>query len=400
MHLDKTMREICPMVQCIGCSACYNACRHQAINMTENELGHVYPQIDEDKCVGCNLCQMSCPVVNKPLLRYPNFCFAVALLKDEDLKFSASGGASTALMRAVINENGIVYGCTGEDVFHVHHIRVDSLQDIERLRGSKYVQSEIGLIYKSVLADLNSDKTVLFTGTPCQVAGLKSFLRKDYPKLITSDLVCHGVPSQKMLTENIHYYTSESDGKNIKVSFRRKKCGSGVNTKLNSGRIEFGWFLRNQPYPDVNRKFYDDSYMFGFLQCLTFRDSCYTCRYATSARCSDITLADFWGLGDDANYEKGKGVSLCLINTERGQSLFDKVRDKVNAQERDVVEAIIGNGQLQKPSDKNNAHALFRCLYPKLGLKVAIEKSLKKEKFKLIVIQPLKQNIKRIIGWK
>ena len=360
MHLDKTMREICPMVQCTGCSACYNACRHQAINMTENELGHVYPQIDEDKCVGCNLCQMSCPVVNKPLLRYPNFCFAVALLKDEDLKFSASGGASTALMRAVINENGIVYGCTGEDVFHVHHIRVDSLQDIERLRGSKYVQSEIGLIYKSVLADLNSDKTVLFTGTPCQVAGLKSFLRKDYPKLITSDLVCHGVPSQKMLTENIHYYTSESDGKNIKVSFRRKKCGSGVNTKLNSGRIEFGWFLRNQPYPDVNRKFYDDSYMFGFLQCLTFRDSCYTCRYATSARCSDITLADFWGLGDDANYEKGKGVSLCLINTERGQSLFDKVRDKVNAQERDVVEAIIGNGQLQKPSDKNNAHALFK----------------------------------------
>ena len=185
MHLDKTMREICPMVQCTGCSACYNACRHQAINMTENELGHVYPQIDEDKCVGCNLCQMSCPVVNKPLLRYPNFCFAVALLKDEDLKFSASGGASTALMRAVINENGIVYGCTGEDVFHVHHIRVDSLQDIERLRGSKYVQSEIGLIYKSVLADLNSDKTVLFTGTPCQVAGLKSFLRKDYPKLIS-----------------------------------------------------------------------------------------------------------------------------------------------------------------------------------------------------------------------
>ena len=369
--------------------------------MTENELGHVHPQIVEDKCVGCNLCQMSCPVVNKPLLVYPDFCYAVALPKDKDLEFSASGGAATALMRAIINENGIVYGCTGEDIFHVHHVRVDSLQGIEELRGSKYVQSEVGLIYKSILADLKSDKTVLFTGTPCQVAGLKVFLRKDYPKLITLDLVCHGVPSQKMLTENIHYYTSENDGKNIKVSFRRKNCGSSVSTKLNSARIEFGWFLQtNQPYLDISRKFYEDCYMFGFLQCLTFRDSCYTCRYATSARCSDITLADFWGLGDDANYEKGKGVSLCLINTEKGSSLFDKVRDKVNAQERDVVEGLIGNGQLQRPSCKNNAHALFRCLYPKFGLKVAIEKSLKKEKFKLKVMQPLKQNVKRIIGRK
>lgn len=394
------MKEICPADKCTGCSACYNACRHQAIAMVANDLGHLHPRIDMDKCFGCKLCQMSCPVVNKQQLLYPKTCYAVALPKDKDLKRSASGGAATALMRFIVNEHGVVYGCTGEDVFHVHHIRVDSLEGIERLRGSKYVQSEIGLIYKSVFVDLKTDKTVLFIGTPCQVAGLKAFLRKDYPNLLTSDLVCHGVPSQKMLTENIHYYTTEKDGKKIKVSFRRKIVGSGVNTKLNSYRIEYGWFLQNQPYSSINRKFYDDSYMFGFLQCLTFRDSCYTCRYATSARCSDITLADFWGLGDDANFEKGKGVSLCLVNTEKGQDLLDKIKDIVDIQERDVVEGVIGNGQLQRPSCKNNAHALFRFLYPKFGLKIAIKKSLKKEKFKLKVAQPLKDSVKKIIGKK
>ena len=399
-HSNKIITEVCPVDKCTGCSACYNACHHQAISMVENSMGHLQPVIDEGKCVGCHLCQMSCPVINKQTLLYPKSCYAVVLPEEKDLLDSASGGAATALMRAVVTENGVVYGCTGEDVFHVHHVRVDSVQSIERLRGSKYVQSEIGTIFKDVFKDLKEQKNVLFTGTPCQIAGLKSFLRKDYPNLTTIDLVCHGVPSQKMLTENIGYYTTEEDGKKINVSFRKKVVAVNRKTKLNSARIEYGWFLQNQPYSIVSRKYFDDSYMFGFLQCLTFRESCYTCRYATSARCSDITLADFWGLGDDAKYDRGKGVSLCFINTEKGQVLFDKIKDKVNLQERDVVEGLIGNGQLQRPSCKNKAHALFRGLYPKVGLKASIDQSLKKERFRLKVVQPLKQNIKKIIGRK
>lgn len=365
--------------------------------MVEDSLGHLHPEIDSDKCIGCHLCQMSCPVINKQTLLYPKSCYAVALPEVKDLMESASGGAATALMRNIISEGGIVYGCTGEDVFHIHHTRVESLQDIQRLRGSKYVQSEMGTTYREVLQDLKNEKLVLFTGTPCQIAGLKSFLRKDYSNLMTIDLVCHGVPSQKMLTENIGYYTGEKDGKKIKVSFRKKVVVEGGKTKLNSARIEYGWFLQNQPYSSINRKSYDDSYMFGFLQCLTFRESCYTCRYATSARCSDITVADFWGLGDDAHFEKGKGVSLCFVNTDKGQMLLDKIKEQVVMKERDIVEGISGNGQLRQPSGRNKSHLLFRNLYPKVGLKVAIDQSLKKERFKQKVLQPLKKFIKEMI---
>lgn len=398
MHSNNKIKEVCPVDKCTGCSACYNACRHQAINMVEDSMGHLHPEIDSDKCVGCHLCQMSCPVINRQTLLYPKSCYALALAEEKDLMESASGGAATALMRAVVSEDGIVYGCTGEDVFHVHHIRVDSLQDIQRLRGSKYVQSEIGTTYSDVLKDLKDDKIVLFTGTPCQIAGLKSFLRKDYSNLTTIDLVCHGVPSQKMLTENIGYYTEEKDGKKIKVLFRKKVVNEGGKNKHNSARIVYGWFLQNQPYTSINRKFYDDSYMFGFLQCLTFRESCYTCRYATSARCSDITVADFWGLGDEVDFEKGKGVSLCFVNTNKGQVLLDKIKKQVVLTERDIVEGISGNGQLQRPSGKNKSHRLFRNLYPNVGLKVAIDQSLKMEKFKLTVLLPLKKFIKNTIG--
>lgn len=143
MHSNNKIKEVCPVDKCTGCSACYNACRHQAINMVEDSLGHLHPEIDSDKCVGCHLCQMSCPVINRQTLLYPQSCYAVALAEEKDLMESASGGAATALMRAVVSENGIVYGCTGEDVFHVHHIRVDSLQDIQRLRGSKYVNQRL-----------------------------------------------------------------------------------------------------------------------------------------------------------------------------------------------------------------------------------------------------------------
>lgn len=397
MHLVKNIKEVCPVEKCTGCSACFNACHHQAIKMTEDVYGHVHPVIDVNRCVGCNLCERSCPVINNPLLLYPRSCFAMALPAENDLALSASGGAATALMRQAVNENGVVYGCSGEDVYHVRHVRVDNLKDIEKLRGSKYVQSEIGLIYKDVLSDLKSGKLVLFTGTPCQVAGLKTFLRKDYPNLVTVDLVCHGVPSQKMLTENIGYYTDETDGKKIKIAFRSKSVCCDTKTKLNSARIEYGWYFQHQPYSSFARKFYDDSYMFAFLQCLTFRESCYTCRYATSARCSDITLADFWGLGDDARYEKGRGVSLCLINTEKGLSFFGKIKDKNNVVEREIVEAIVGNGQLQCPSAKSCRQEEFRALYPKLGLKMSIAKVLMKEKFGLKVLQPLKQAIKDVM---
>lgn len=387
--------EICSADKCTGCAACYNVCGHHAIEMQEDELGHLYPFVDEKKCIRCMLCHSSCPVNNKPRLVYPKKCYAVALLDENDLHESASGGAATAMLREMLQNRGIVYGCSGEDIFNVQHIRVDHNADVEKLRGSQYVQSNIGDIYKKVKADLQAHYEVLFIGTPCQVAGLKSYLRKNYPNLTTADLVCHGVPSQKMLTENIRSYISDLDGRKFKVSFRRKYH---VNKNgFQSTKIEYGWFLQNQQHLNINRKYYNDSYMFGFLQGLTFRESCYTCRYATSARCSDITLADFWGLGNDAGFEKGKGVSLCLVNSDKGQNLIELINPYARVIERDVVEAIMGNGQLQCPSRKNKAHNIFRSFYPTYGLNTAIQKSLRKERLQLSIINPIGQKMKELV---
>lgn len=387
--------EICSIEKCTGCFACFNICKHQAIEMREDELGHFYPFINKSKCVNCKLCLSSCPANSNPVLKYPLKCYAVALLDESDLYKSSSGGAATALMRVVLKNGGIVYGCSGEDVFNVHHIRITNVVDVERLRGSKYVQSNIGTIYNDVQTDLQNNKEVLFTGTPCQIAGLKSYLHKDYSKLRTIDLVCHGVPSQKMLTDNISRYTTETDGNKLKVSFRHKYRKSNANHNLS--KIEYCWFLKNQQYSITNQKFYDDSYMFGFIQCVTLRQSCYTCRYATSARCSDITLADFWGLGDDAHFEKGAGVSLCLANSDLGQKLIEQIKPVAKVVERDIVEAIMGNGQLQRPIYKNKAYSKFKHLYPTKGLEEAIKKSLKIDKFRLKVVIPLKQKIKMFI---
>ena len=365
--------------------------------MKEDALGHLHPSINEDICVDCGLCRKSCPVNVKPQLIYPLKCYAVAISEDEDLFRSASGGAATLLMRSVISSGGVVYGCSGKDIFNVHHIRVDKIQDIEELRGSKYVQSNVNYSYREVWEDLKTGRDVLFIGTPCQVVGLKTFLHRDYPNLVTADLVCHGVPSQKMLTENIGYYTNEIDGKKINVAFRRKSVRRDARTKLNSCRIEYGWYFQHQPYSSLARKFYDDSYVFAFLQCLTFRESCYTCRYSTSARCSDVTLADFWGLGNDTQFEKGKGVSLCLVNSAKGQRIVESLADAAKVVERDVVEAIMGNGQLQCPSMKNKHHEEFRYLYPKVGLKESVKRILFKERLRMKVWVPFKKQIKRII---
>lgn len=453
------MISICPPNICTGCGACLNVCAHKAISMREDQLGHLNPLIDVSKCTNCGLCQNICPSVHKQDLLYPHECYATILSPEYDIARCASGGAATAFTMHIINCGGVVYGCSGEDVFNVRHIRIDRLEDVDKLRGSKYVQSNTGNSYTQVKEDLKTGKLVLYTGTPCQIAGLKAFLQKNYSNLFTIDLVCHGVPSQKMLTENIHYYTDETDGKKIKLSFRKKllsqndskaESNSGSKIEPKNGaktkfKIEYGWYMESETRR-FEKNYYNDSYMFSFLQCLSLRESCYTCRYATSARCSDITVFDFWGLSNDVIFrdgnkvilrngndfaenvisqsdnniaedvisqsdnitkdvilqsdniiDKGKGISGCLINTEKGAKLFDEAKSLMYVSERDVVEAIIGNGRLQRPSSRHKKHKQFRKDYPKLGLKKAIAKCLKRDRLKLLYIKPITQLLMRIL---
>lgn len=377
------MEEICIKEKCTGCSACFNACNQKAITMSEDACGFIHPNINQNLCIDCGLCTKVCPVNTKVTFKYPLECYAATVNSDEELLSCASGGLATELSRYVINKGGVVYGCTGKDIRNVHHIRINKIDDIELLKGSKYVQSFIGEVYRNVKKDLQTNCFVLFIGTPCQIAGLKGFLRhKDYPNLLTVDLVCHGVPSQKMLNDNISLYCAENE--HISVSFRKK-----VYTSSKSGtlwRIVYGWFYQTKNMP-ANRaiKYYKDPYMFGFLTQLTFRNSCYICPYANISRCSDFTLGDFWGLGKDAGFVNGKGVSIVLANTDKAVSVWSEVSEKCVWVRREIVEAQKGNGQLQVSSYMHKNYAMFMSLYQQIGFKRSVFFTLKKERLKLLL---------------
>lgn len=377
------MKEICVKEKCTGCSACFNACSQKAITMSEDACGFIHPNIDQNLCIDCGLCAKVCPVNTKVTFKYPLDCYAATVKSDEELLSCASGGMATELSRYVINRGGIVYGCTGKNIRNVHHIRINKIEDIELLKGSKYVQSFIGEVYKNVRKDIQTGCFVLFIGTPCQVAGLKGFLRhKDYQNLFTVDIVCHGVPSQKMLNDNISLYCAENE--DISVSFRKKvytpsKCGA-------SWRIIYGWFYQTKNMSAQHAiKYYKDPYMFGFLTPLTFRNSCYICPYANISRCSDFTLGDFWGLGKDACFINGKGVSVVLVNTDKAASVWSEVSEKCVWVRREIVEAQKGNCQLQVSSYMHKNYSMFMSLYQQIGFKRSVFFTLKKEKLKLLL---------------
>lgn len=390
------MREICPKNKCTGCAACFNICGKSAIKMTEDDCGFIHPLIESNLCIDCGLCAKVCPVNTKVALRYPLNCYAATVKNDKELRSVASGGMATELSRYVIDRGGVVYGCSGKNIRYVHHIRVDKIEDIEFLKGSKYVQSFIGGIYKDVKKDLQEGRLVLFVGTPCQVAGLLGFLQhKDYSNLITADLVCHGVPSQKMLNDNISLYCDKKE--KISICFRHKEQISSKYDVLY--KIIYGWFYKTCSM-NVLRKveFYKDPYMFGFLAPLTLRSSCYICRYANISRCGDFTFGDFWGLGKDAGFVNGKGVSLVLINTIKAITLWSEVSKRSIYVQRDIVEAQKGNGQLQVPSRMHKNYEIFVSLYPKLGFRSAVYSSLRKDLYKIrynIFKSFIKQLIKR-----
>lgn len=382
------MKTICPEELCTGCLACLNSCTHNAIEITTDICGFRYPAINQDLCVDCGLCQLSCPVIHPQEKKFPQSCYAVTVNTENELATCASGGAATALSRYVLQKGGVVYGCSNVEMRHVKHIRITKEEDLPLLKGSKYVQSDIGLNYRLIKGDLRQGLNVLFVGTPCQVAGLKSYLRKDYPNLITADLVCHGVPSQQLLNDNIDRYNRRYKEVNEgSIHFREKILSKKAN-QTQSAKIEYGWFFgKNQPYSGKNIavKYYKDPYMFGFIQGLFFRNNCYKCPYAYAIRVGDFTLSDFWGLGKDSSMDVGKGASAVLINTEKAKAVFEELKKNIRYEQREVQEAIMGNGQLQHPSRRHPKYELFRELYPEMGLEKSVRMCLKKDLVKIRV---------------
>ncbi len=305
--------KICDTIDCTGCSACANVCPVNAIVMMQNDEGFLYPHIDESKCIKCGLCQRTCPMNGFDFKNNPSpKCFAV-MANDELRKDSSSGAFFPVLAAYVINRGGVVYGAAFDENMQLRHIAAQTMDELQKLKGSKYLQSKIGDCYTQVKNFLDAGRLVLFTGTPCQCAGLVKFLPRAYENLVVADVVCHGVPSQAVFDNYLH---SEFPGQRVlNTNFRDKKDGWGN-----------GYIITNVTDAGV-RSYRDDadSYMQAFFANISLRHSCYRCKFARMPRVSDFTMADFWGVPDEMNDHRG--TSCILLNTPRAAGVFNEIRN-------------------------------------------------------------------------
>lgn len=330
---------------CTGCRMCEQICPVKAINMIKNDEGFIEPKIDKEKCIDCGLCFKRCPQLNDVKNnRLDDVRVYAAKNKNvEEQKKSSSGGIFSILANYVLENKGTVYGCAFNSNLVAEHIGIKSKEELYKLRGSKYVQSDTKHSFTETKKDLDDNKLVLYSGTPCQIAGLKAFLNKDYDNLITVDLVCHGVPSPKLFEKYIKYLEEKYNSKILNYEFRSKeKNGWGLTSKvlLENGKIKY-----------INANL--DPYYKTFLNSYTYREVCYNCKYATSDRVSDITLADYWGIQKQIpEFYDEQGISAIILNTKKGYDFFKVLNQNVIMQESDLNSVKKENHNLEYPSKR------------------------------------------------
>lgn len=338
---------------CTGCHACANVCPVNCIKMVEDNEGFLYPSVDISKCINCGLCEKVCPIIN-PKERVNDVKGYACVNKNEKIRFeSSSGGTFSLLAESIINSGGIVFGAAFDEELTLQHIYTDNIEGLAKIRGSKYLQSKIGDTYKQCKKFLKEGVKVLFTGTPCQIAGLVSFLGKDYDELICVDIICYGVPSPKIFKKH-RIEIEKKNGTTTKgISFRNKDFGWKLSLLLS--------FINNGEYrKDIN----EDAFMTGFLQNLYLRPSCSECKFRNLNRVSDITIADLWGVENIVpELDDNKGTSLVLINSGKGENIFHELKDKMTVQQIDCNKAIGYNGAaLKSPISNPNREKFFEDL--------------------------------------
>ncbi len=328
---------------CSGCGACASICPKACISMVADGEGFAFPSIDSQKCIECGVCLKRCPAENKdPSGNRP---LESMVLQDKDcvsLQKSTSGGAFACIARSILKQGGVVFGAAYDESLKVSHIAVTDIADLPKLQGSKYVASDLNDSYKDVKASLKEGRRVLFSGTPCQVAGLKSFLGADPETLLTVDLVCHGVPSQKLFRKYIKWL-GEKKGFPIKAfCFRSKRFyGWSIGGECSDGKRNYAI------NPDC------DPYYATFLRGETFRKSCYTCKFANMSRQGDFTVGDFWGfynMKESFSFASQKGMSLLLVNSPKGMDALKLLENEASVVPMNLDVICSGNWNLHHPS--------------------------------------------------
>lgn len=339
------MINITDKSECCGCTACANACPNKAIKMTPDEEGFLYPFINKNYCIECGLCVKVCPIQQKYEIMPRNVDSYVLRTKEDDvLMKSTSGGFVTPLAEYILEHDGVVCAAAYDKDFTVKHIMIESVdrQKLEKIRGSKYVQSDLNDCFKRIKNYLEQGVFVCFIGTTCQVSGLKAFLRRDYEWLITVDLVCHGVPSPKLWSKYLHYQKNKYHSEIREISFRNKTYG------YHSGTMKI-CFSSGETYLGSARV---DYMLKSFFKEIASRPSCYRCAFKTKNRCSDYTIYDCWHA--DQLIEKlrddDKGWTNLIVQSEKGKKLLTQLRYKYEMYPSDTEKAIELDGIMVKKS--------------------------------------------------
>ncbi len=322
---------------CTGCSACLNVCPNSSINMIEDNEGFLYPTVTKASCTNCGKCIRVCPVVNYNKIEENTQAFAVQILDERIRTESTSGGAFTAIASLILSKNGVVFGASFSTVHNVVHTYVEKEEDLIKFRGSKYVQSTIGLSFMQAKEFLVAGKLVCFSGTPCQIEGLLKYLGKIYSNLITIDFVCRGVPSPKIWRTYLDFHVQKAKNEITSVHFRNKRFGYSAST------MALHFKNRKWLYNGSDLQFYKRAFFYNLIS----RPSCHNCQFKTIERKSDLTLFDCWQIKEfDRDMDDDKGTTMMLIHSENGLRIFNQIKPKIRFCKADVNEAIRLDGKM------------------------------------------------------
>lgn len=375
--------------RCVGCKSCEQSCPKHCISMEENKEGFWYPAVDTSKCIGCEKCLKVCPVENIEVHRNAlEKVWAWRNKNDIDIMRSASGGAADSAAKTILQTGGVVYGAAYDENLVVSHIEITTDSDREKIQSSKYVQSDLKDNYSKARRQLSEGQTVLFTGTPCQIAGLYAFLGGDQENLYTVDLICHGVPSPKFFKKYLEYQSKQIEGKVIYFNFRSKdKRGWGTQ-----------YLLKTEKKTET-KPLSLDRYGKHFMEGDCYRESCYQCAYANMNRVGDLTVGDFWGIAKShPNFNSPKGVSSVFVNTEKGQKLFEMMRPLAEVEEATLEEGMVKQGNLVSPSGRPATRDAFYKDIDTLDFIEHIKVGLQlKERLKSVLPKGLIQRIKKVL---
>ena len=380
------MKKIIEKKQCTGCSACMNICPKKAITMKRDNEGFLHPEINQNKCINCGICKKTCPVLNTKTNHSLNKCY-VAYNKDSKVKEnSSSGGIFDSIARLVLKNKGLVIGAAFNKDNKLNHIIIEKEKDLDKVKGSKYLQSDLNNIF-TIIKERIDKKIILFVGTPCQVAGLKSYLKKDYENLICIDLFCHGVPSPKLFDKYVKELEEKHNDKLLNYNFRDKSTGwDNYSNKAT---------FKNKECKQLQK---DNDYMKLFLSDIALRESCYDCNFKLGNKYSDITLGDFWGVQNHYPdmYNK-EGVSAIIINTKKGKDIFESISSNLEYKECKLEEILSGNPSLKVSGKYQSKRNEFFNNLDTSSINELTKKYIKKSLCKRVVGK-IKRIIKKIIG--